>query len=156
MVNAERSHERGEVSFAELDVREQAELCLGALSAAAMHYFEAASHGTHRVSARRDLRDNPRLVLIAPCPPPTDASEHFQPADRLRDSTMFSVHSKPNGQNQTADSQITTSSERWSRDTAYVRRGDAGDSDQRKSRPKAALQTIDRRSGGHQGWDFRR
>jgi hypothetical protein len=37
----------------------------------------------------------------------------------LRDSTMFSVHSKPNGQNQTADSQIRTSSERWSQDTAY-------------------------------------
>jgi putative DNA primase/helicase len=33
---------------------------------------------------------------------------------------MFSVHSKPNGQNQTADSQIRTSSGRWSRHTAYV------------------------------------
>jgi hypothetical protein len=32
---------------------------------------------------------------------------------------MFSVHSKPNGQNQTADSQITTTSERRQRHTAY-------------------------------------
>jgi hypothetical protein len=38
--------ERSEVSFAELGVGEQAELCLGALSAAAMQYFEAAK-GRH-------------------------------------------------------------------------------------------------------------
>ena len=36
----------------------------------------------------------------------------FQPADWHSDSTMFSVHSKSNGQNQTADTQIRTSSER--------------------------------------------
>jgi hypothetical protein len=42
MTDAERSHERSEVSFAELGVGEQAELCLGALSAAAMQYFGAA------------------------------------------------------------------------------------------------------------------
>src|SRR3954470_3011978 len=79
----------------------------------------ASSHGTDRVSARRDLSDNPGLVFITPCPPPPGAGEHFQPADWLRDSNMFSVHSKPNGQNRTADSQITTSSGRWSRNTAY-------------------------------------
>ena len=43
--------------------------------------------------------------------------KHFQPADRLGDSTMFSVHSKPNGQNQTADSQIASSSERWAQNS---------------------------------------
>src|SRR6202011_3452329 len=80
----------------------------------------ASSHGTDRVSARRDLSDNPGLVFITPCPPPPGAGEHFQPADWLRDSNMFSVHSKPNGQNRTADSQITTSSGRWSRNTAYA------------------------------------
>src|ERR1700738_353248 len=80
----------------------------------------ASSHGADRISARRDLGDNPRLVLIAPCPPPPGAGKHLQPADWLRDSTMFSVHSKPSGQNQTADSQISTSSGRWSQNTAYV------------------------------------
>src|ERR1700736_1717925 len=79
----------------------------------------ASSHGADRISARRDLGDNPRLVLIAPCPPPPGAGKHLQPADWLRDSTMFSVHSKPSGQNQTADSQISTSSGRWSQNTAY-------------------------------------
>ena len=79
----------------------------------------ASSHGTDRVSARRDLGNNPGLILIAPCPPPSGTSEHFEPADWLGDSTMFSVHSKPNGQNQTADSQIRISSGRWSRHTAY-------------------------------------
>src|SRR5271167_565312 len=80
----------------------------------------ASSHGTDRVSARRDLGNNPCLVLIAPCPPPSGTGEHFQPADRLGDSTIFSVHSKPNGQNQTADSQIRTSSGRWAQHTAYA------------------------------------
>ena len=62
----------------------------------------ASSHRTDRVSTRRDLGDNPGLVLIAPCPPPPPgAGKHLQPADWLRDSTMFSVHSKPNRQNQT-------------------------------------------------------
>src|SRR5712675_182886 len=79
----------------------------------------ASSHGTDRVSARRDLGNNPGLVLIAPCPPPSGTGEHFQPPDRLGDSTMFSVHSKPNGQNQTTDSQIWTSSGRWAQHTAY-------------------------------------
>src|ERR1700730_14974668 len=80
----------------------------------------ASSHGADRISARRDLGDNPRLVLIAPCPPPPGAGKHLQPADWLRDSTMFSVHSKPSGQNQTADSQISTSSGRWPQNTAYA------------------------------------
>jgi hypothetical protein len=31
---------------------------------------------------------------MTPCPTPSGAGEHFQPADWLRDSNMFSVHSK--------------------------------------------------------------
>src|SRR3954471_9063143 len=79
----------------------------------------ASSHRTDRVSARRNLSDNPGLVFITPCSPPPGAGEHFQPPDGLRDSNMFSVHSKPNGQNRTADSQITTSSASRSRNTGY-------------------------------------
>src|SRR6185437_7594123 len=56
----------------------------------------ASGHGTNRVSARRDLANYLDLVFITPCPPPSGAGEHFQPADRFRDSTMFSIHSKPN------------------------------------------------------------
>ena len=63
--------------------------------------------------------DNPRLVLLAPLPPTTRSRKDFQPPDRLRDSTTHCVHSKPNGQNQTADSQISTSSGRWPQDDAY-------------------------------------
>jgi hypothetical protein len=33
---------------------------------------------------------------------------------------MHRVHSKPNGQNQTEDSQISTSSGRWLQNTAYA------------------------------------
>jgi pentatricopeptide repeat protein len=79
----------------------------------------ASSHGTDRLTTRHDLCNNPRLVFLAPPPPTTGSCENFQPPDRLRDSTMFSVHSKPNGQNQTEDSQIRTSSERWPQNTAY-------------------------------------
>jgi hypothetical protein len=79
----------------------------------------ASSYCTGRVSARRDPSNNPRFVFITPSPPPPSTSEHFQPADRLDDSIMFSVHSKPNGQNQTVDSHITTSSGRWVQNSAY-------------------------------------
>src|SRR2546421_5612735 len=80
----------------------------------------ASSHGTNRITARHDLCNNPRLVFLAPPPPTTGSCEDFQPPDRLRDSTMHCVHSKPNGQNQIADSQISTSSGRWLQNTAYV------------------------------------
>jgi hypothetical protein len=58
-------------------------------------------------------------TIITPRPPPPSTGEHFQPADRLDDSIMFSVHSKPNGQNQAVDSQITSSSGRWVQNNAY-------------------------------------
>jgi hypothetical protein len=79
----------------------------------------ASGHGTDRVTARNDFCNNPCLVFAAPPPPTTGAGEDFQPPHRLRDSTMHRVHSKPNGQNQTEDSQISTSSERWPQNTAY-------------------------------------
>jgi hypothetical protein len=79
----------------------------------------ASGHGTDRLSACRDLGYYPGLVFITPCPPSPGAGEHFQPTDRLGDSTMFSIHSKPNGPRQTADSQIRTSSGRWAQNTAY-------------------------------------
>src|SRR5258707_13171884 len=80
----------------------------------------ASSHGTNRVTTRHDLCNNPRLIFVAPLPPTTGSREDFQPPDRLRDSTMHCVHSKPNGENQTEDSQISTSSGRRPQNTAYT------------------------------------
>jgi hypothetical protein len=57
----------------------------------------APSHGTNRVSARDNLGNNARFVLVAPPPPATGPGEDFQPAYRLGDSIMLCVHSKPNG-----------------------------------------------------------
>src|SRR5580700_1447100 len=71
------------------------------------------------VAARYNLADDPCLVFLAPRAPPTPTGEHLQPMDRLRDSTMLCDHSKPNGQNQTADSQITASAERCAQNDAY-------------------------------------
>jgi len=67
----------------------------------------ASSHGTDRISARSNLGDNPRLIRVAPTPPPTSAGENLQPAFRLRDSSMLYVHSKPNGFAKPAKSQIS-------------------------------------------------
>ena len=78
-----------------------------------------SSHGTDRVITRNDLCNNPCLVFVAPLPTTTGSGEDFQPPDWLRDSTMHRVHSKPNGQNKTEDSQISASSERWPQNTAY-------------------------------------
>jgi hypothetical protein len=80
----------------------------------------APSYGTDRLPTRYSLRDNPRLGFIAPLPSTTSTSEDFQPPDRLRGSTTHCVHSKPYGQNQAADSQISTSSGRWPQNIAYV------------------------------------
>ena len=76
-------------------------------------------HGTDRLTTRNDFCNNPCLVFAAPLPPATRSRKDFQPTNRLRDSTTHRVHSKPTGQNQTEDSQIRTSSERWPQDTAY-------------------------------------
>src|ERR1700744_2921325 len=58
----------------------------------------ASRYSTDRIPTRRDRRDTPRLVLITPCPPTSNAGKHFQPPDRLSDIIMVSVHSKPNDQ----------------------------------------------------------
>src|SRR6516165_7080292 len=80
-------------------------------------------HRTDRVAARHDFCNNPRLVLITPLPPTPGSGEDLKPPHRLRDSSMHCVHSKPNSPNQTADSQITTSSGRCSLNSAYVEAG---------------------------------
>jgi hypothetical protein len=82
--------------------------------------YDSAELRDDRVATRRDLCNNPRLVFVIPLPPTTGSGEDFQPPHRLRDSTMHRVHSKPNGQNQTEDSQISTSSGRWLQNTAYA------------------------------------
>ena len=46
-----------------------------------------SGHLTDRVTTRGDLRDDQRLVLVAPLPPTTGFGEDFQSAHRLRDST---------------------------------------------------------------------
>ena len=51
-----------------------------------------------RSATRYALGNNRRLVLCAPRPPAPGARKHLDPAHRLRDSTMLSVRSKPNGQ----------------------------------------------------------
>src|SRR5258708_1752616 len=77
------------------------------------------SHRTDRGTARYDLCNDPRLVLCTPPPPTTGSREDFHPTHRLGDSIMHCVHSKPNGQSQTVDSQIRTPSGRWPQNTAY-------------------------------------
>ena len=71
-----------------------------------------SGHGTDRVTAGRDLGNNPGFVFITPRPAPTRTGEHLEPTNRLRDSILLSVHSKPKDPNQTADSQIRTLSGR--------------------------------------------
>lgn len=58
-------------------------------------------------------------LRLATAPP--RACEHLKPPNRLRVSIMLSVHSKPNGPNQTADSQNRHRRERWDQNTAYRR-----------------------------------
>src|SRR4029453_9061156 len=79
-----------------------------------------SGYRTDRVAARHDLRNDPRLVLVAPLPPTAGSGEDLKPPHRLRDSSMHCVHSKPNGPNRTADSQITPSSGRWPLNSAYT------------------------------------
>lgn len=71
----------------------------------------ASSHRTNRNAARHNLCNNPRLVFLALLLTPTGSGEDLQPPNWLRDSAMHRVHSKPYGQNQTEDSQISTSAE---------------------------------------------
>jgi hypothetical protein len=75
----------------------------------------------HRPSLRSSRSRRQCVPCLHPCPPPPGTGEHFEPADWFRDSSIYSVHSKPNDQNQTANSQIRTSSERWAQNSAYER-----------------------------------
>jgi hypothetical protein len=56
-----------------------------------------ARHPGNRVAAGLDLRDDPRLVLVTPCPTASRTGEHLKPANRLGDSTIHCVYSKPSG-----------------------------------------------------------
>ena len=49
-------------------------------------------YGTNQFPVRQALGHNPRLVLDAPGPPSAGAREHLDPPNRLRDSSMLSVH----------------------------------------------------------------
>ena len=53
-------------------------------------------YGRDRLAARYDLSDNPSLVLVAPRSPTTRTGEHLKPMNRLSDSIIHYVHSKPN------------------------------------------------------------
>jgi hypothetical protein len=66
------------------------------------------------------LSDYPRFIRRAPTPASASPSENLDPPNRLRDSTMLSVHSKPNDPNQTVDSQNLNQSERWGQNSAYA------------------------------------
>jgi hypothetical protein len=59
----------------------------------------ATSHLCHEQTspARYDLSDNASLVLVAPRSPTTRTGEHLKPMNRLSDSIIHCVHSKPNG-----------------------------------------------------------
>src|SRR6516164_6420791 len=59
----------------------------------------APGYRTDGVAARKDFRNNPSLVLVAPLPPTTGSGEDLKTPHWLRDSTMHCVHSKPNGSN---------------------------------------------------------
>jgi hypothetical protein len=71
---------------------------------------------------RQQFAPCPRIEVAGPVISTCDfgtARENFQPANRLGDSTMVSVHSKPNGPNQTANSQIRSSVGGWQPNSAY-------------------------------------
>jgi hypothetical protein len=56
-----------------------------------------SGYGRDRSAAHYDLSDDPCLVFGAPCAPATCAGEHLKPMNRLSDSIIQCVHSKPNG-----------------------------------------------------------
>lgn len=56
-----------------------------------------SSYGRDRLAAHYGLCDDPCLVLVAPRSPTTRTGEHLEPMNRLSDSIIHCVHSKPNG-----------------------------------------------------------
>jgi hypothetical protein len=79
----------------------------------------ASSHRADRVTARQNLRDNPRLILRAPLPATAGAGKDFQSPHRFRDSTTHCVHSKPSGEIKPKTRRFSMSSERWPQNIAY-------------------------------------
>src|SRR6185312_4956741 len=77
-------------------------------------------NGADRFALVQRLGDDLCLILGAPSPSSTGASEHLDPPNRLRDSTMFSVHSKPSDPNRTVDSHIKQHPERCDQNSAYA------------------------------------
>jgi hypothetical protein len=73
----------------------------------------------NRLPAGYGLGDDPRLLLGAPCPPPTSPREDLDAPGILSVSTMLSDHSKPNGETDTEDSQNSWPRERWGQNSAY-------------------------------------
>src|ERR1017187_11037028 len=55
------------------------------------------AQGKDTLAACLNLSDNPPLVLVAPRSPTTRTGEHLKPMNRLSDSIIHCVHSKPNG-----------------------------------------------------------
>src|SRR6185312_5219405 len=76
-------------------------------------------NGADRFALVQRLGDDLCLILGAPSPSSTGASEHLDPPNRLRDSTMFSVHSKPSDPNRIVDSHIKQHPERCDQNSAY-------------------------------------
>jgi hypothetical protein len=56
-----------------------------------------SGYGRDRLAARYDLSDDACLVLVAPRSPTPRTGEHLEPMNRLSDSIIHCVHSKPNG-----------------------------------------------------------
>src|SRR5712672_4537745 len=56
-----------------------------------------SGHCRDRLAARYNLSNDPRLVLVAPRSPTTRPGENLEPMNRLSDSIIHCVHSKPNG-----------------------------------------------------------
>jgi IS5 family transposase len=69
----------------------------------------SAGDSADRISTRRNLRDDPRLLFMKPRASAARSREHLNPPRRPGDSIVICDHSKPNGSNQPAGSQITTS-----------------------------------------------
>jgi hypothetical protein len=56
-----------------------------------------SGYGRDGRAAHCYLSYNPRLVLVASRPAPTCTGEYLKPMNRLGDSIIHCVHSKPNG-----------------------------------------------------------
>src|ERR1700722_20254337 len=74
---------------------------------------------THRMAARRYLRNDPNLLFMKPGAPAASAREYLNPLRGPGASIVSCDHSKPSGSNQPPSSQITTSFGRRCPHTSY-------------------------------------